>query len=252
MMKISNNAFTIRLPKSSRASVFTDIKQILNVIPYKTDEKFILIEFQEKREELKQLVELGKSLSAFKLYINGNPVNKSDLLYITRWALFCPYSGRCEGICMVDLRSFGFRSLQDIHRSLDPENPFENRGGDYQNLIESNYSWIQYIEKEEEDQLEIDHNKLVEEIRRDLQIQEKYCDIFDWKAIEKKLRQFPSTFEVKPKINNWDLLFYYLEEVLPEKITANMEKTLRQLAEEAGLIKPEKSIEKNKEENIDR
>lgn len=244
MLEISDVKFTIRLPKSSRAAAFMDVQQILNTIPYKIKDKFILVEFEEKTKELKELVEVGRKLTAFKLFINDEPIDRSGMLHIVRWAIFCPYSEQCNGICMVDLRSFGFQTLQDILQMLDPSKPYVRRSGEYDALLRSDYRWLQYIEGEEKDHVQIDHDILGEDIRRDLQTQEKYCDIFNWEAIEGEVQRFPKQVEVVPKVDNWDMLFYYLETVIPEKLTENFEKILRQLFEEAGFIESDNEQDK--------
>jgi hypothetical protein len=48
---------TIRLPKSSSTSAFIDLQLIVRGLPSRTEGKYIFIDFQEKTDDLKQLIE---------------------------------------------------------------------------------------------------------------------------------------------------------------------------------------------------
>lgn len=262
------NKITIRLPIKSSASAFTDVNNLLknihdtNIV---NEGKYKFIEFKKINNLLEQIIESSYKLSAFKLLINDEEVDRKDLLRTTRYALFCPFYNKCKGICMVDLTNSDYE-FQKIETYFEPERLkrklYYMNKLKLSNFIERN-SWISF--NEQNDATILDKDLLKQDIKQNLIIQEKYCEIFDWEKLESKFN-IPDTIPISNSadsssndINGEELdpneeeldpmtLLIYIADLL-ENLPQKLNETMRNLFIEAGLINGETQTGKSTDYN---
>ena len=186
MSKITN--ITIRLPAKSSASSFSDVNNLIKDIDEKNirkEGKFQFIEFIEKSNLLNQIIETAYKLSAFKLIINDEEIDRRDLLRTTRYALFCPFESNCQGLCQVDMINFDNYSFQKLTTFFNFKKYLEYFNDDKIKRFQNKYSWFNV--NNQKDTYYINKNKLKEEIQYNFILQNKYCDIFDWNKIDSQI-----------------------------------------------------------------
>ncbi|MGC9781336.1 MAG: hypothetical protein HZR80_18995 [Candidatus Heimdallarchaeota archaeon] len=226
-----------RSAKSS--SYYPDVKKIIEKYSYDEDKYYFYVSINELNDDLKNLLSIARWWKAFKLFINGNNIERKDVHLIYK-ILYCEFKSDCEGICFHPISTMykGERSEYSVYKLIKKLKEIHDEGWNLEYYLR-NKRWSKKSENEKEKKYQINKSLLIEEIQGSYSLVDDYCDIYDFEKMKKELDSIKTKFSF-PK---------YFSENVEYETDNNMEDN--DLSQENGKFQIKQQVLFLPEEQID-